>query len=82
VDKGAIFENMVYKKLSARYRDGGLYFWRTTDKKEIDFIIDSEQKMAIESKYAYNGKGIPHLDYFVSENPSFEKSIISLSGEK
>jgi uncharacterized protein len=38
-DQGQLLENYVYKRLTNIYDKDTIRFWRTTDKKEIDFII-------------------------------------------
>jgi len=38
-DLGAILESFVYKRLTSLYDQDNIRFWRTTDKKEIDFVI-------------------------------------------
>lgn len=53
--KGAVFETFIFSELlkSAKYSDKltNLFFYRTTDKEEIDFIIERNQKIiAVEVK--------------------------------
>jgi len=53
-DLGQIFENFVYNILKEKYRynAASLHFWRTKDKAEVDFIIDSGNSLLpIEVKY-------------------------------
>lgn len=42
-DAGFLFQNLVYRLLIEKTRDNGrsLHFWRTKDRAEVDFIIDS-----------------------------------------
>jgi len=49
-------------------------FYRTQDKKEIDFIIDGKP---VELKTAYNGSKLTALDYF-KENYDKQGSVITL----
>lgn len=52
LDKGEIWENMVYRVLAERYGLEGLSFWRTTDGNEVDFVLsDIDAPKAIEAKY-------------------------------
>ncbi|MCD4682058.1 MAG: ATP-binding protein [Bacteroidales bacterium] len=51
-DQGALLENYVYKRLTGIYDSDSIRFWRTTDNKEIDFIINTsyQQGLAYEVK--------------------------------
>ncbi len=52
-DKGSLFENFVFRKLSENYTKDQIKFWRTADGNEIDFVMeDSNGKgKAIEVKF-------------------------------
>ena len=47
-DRGLVLENGVYRQLLEKYDEEDLRFWRTADKKEIDFVVD--EKTAFEVK--------------------------------
>lgn len=70
-DKGALFENFVASelyKIHSYQRDRvHLYFWRTTQGKEIDFLEVKDQKIiqAIECKSSKNAK-LHSCDQFTS----------------
>jgi len=51
-DQGQLLENFVYKRLTNLYDKDNIKFWRTTDKKEIDFIVSTSfnEGMAYEVK--------------------------------
>jgi predicted AAA+ superfamily ATPase len=56
-DKGALFENFVFLDLYANdfYKQSDLYFWRTTNQTEIDFIKQTGETLeAFEVKYSSN----------------------------
>ncbi len=38
-DNGALLENFVYRVFIQKYGGDNVRFWRTTDKKEIDFVV-------------------------------------------
>jgi uncharacterized protein len=38
-DQGQLLENYVYKRLTNLYDKDNIKFWRTADKKEIDFVV-------------------------------------------
>lgn len=40
-DKGALLENYIHRRLSETYDRDAIKFWRTTDRKEIDFVIST-----------------------------------------
>jgi len=51
-DQGQLLENFIYKRLTNLYDKDNIKFWRTTDKKEIDFIVSTSfnEGMAYEVK--------------------------------
>ncbi len=48
-DKGMFFENIVYRLLMDKYGSDKIKYWRTQDKKEVDFVLEDE-KIAFEAK--------------------------------
>ncbi|HDP55345.1 MAG TPA: DUF4143 domain-containing protein [Bacteroidetes bacterium] len=56
--RGALLENYVFTRLTEIYDSESIRFWRTTDKKEVDFIISSDLKtgLAFEVKIGSNVK--------------------------
>lgn len=42
-DQGVLVENYVFKRLTNLYDEDNVRFWRTTDKKEIDFVLMTSQ---------------------------------------
>ena len=69
---GKMFENYIFMELKAyidyNMTDDELYFWRTREGYEVDFVI--ENKTAIEVKTAKNitGKELKGLRAFKEEN--------------
>lgn len=59
---GAIFENALLSFL--RWKNKKIHFWRTIDKKEIDFIQDG---IPFEAKLNYDGKKLTALEYFMEK---------------
>lgn len=55
------FENSFFEYLNNAYKVKNINFYRTQDKKEIDFILDWNP---YELKLSYNGKNLTALDYF------------------
>lgn len=54
---GSVFETSVFAELVKRYGRDSIHYWRTTDKKEIDFILERpESVLPIETKLRF-----PHV---------------------
>jgi predicted AAA+ superfamily ATPase len=53
IDKGELFENLVYRKLLEEEEKDSIKFWRTADGNEVDFVIESSylKGYAIECKF-------------------------------
>lgn len=49
-DKGKIFENFVFRQLLDRKPSFGIWFWRTNQGAEVDFILQEKELLAIEVK--------------------------------
>ncbi len=75
IDKWAIFETLVFNELRNIYSLDSMNFWRTIDKKEIDFIIQTEQiKQVFEVKYS---KQKVNFDLFLNNYKNFSSDVIS-----
>lgn len=90
-DKGARFENLIAGHLlkwihfqqDYEGRDMGLFYFRDTDKREVDFIITDHKKpiQAIECKL--KAKNIsPHLIYFKAKFPNVECIQVHLENQR
>jgi len=71
---GNSLENSFFNYLNNSYRYENIHFFRTQDKKEIDFILNG---MPYELKLSYNGKSLTALNYFKEK---YEKvwSVVTL----
>lgn len=77
-DKGQILENFVFRRLMEKYTAEDIRFWRTTDNKEIDFIIDSGKgKFAYEVKFRCKQKKGNASKVFLENYPDFTYKTIS-----
>jgi predicted AAA+ superfamily ATPase len=74
-DKGSLLEMIVFHELQKNTNEE-IFFWRTQDKKEVDFVLPSLSR-AIEVKYKKNNKKIKSLQ-FLFDTYSFDGSIISI----
>lgn len=60
IDKGSLLENAVFIELTgALTLPLKLYFWRTKQGAEVDFIIEKNGFTAIESKFSFQKKSVP-----------------------
>lgn len=77
-DRGQLLENFVFRRLTEKYDTNDIHFWRTTDNKEIDFIIDSsEAKFAYEVKFSCKQKNNKASKVFLEHYPDFSYENIS-----
>ncbi len=87
--KGDILETFVYtellKAITYAHRRAGLFYYRTSDKKEIDFILEySNSVIAIEVKASksVSKSDFKHIYHLAKEIPdTFSKGIVLYSGE-
>lgn len=69
-DAGALVENFVFQQLHHSFRSNqALKFWRSQNKNEVDFIIESDQIIPIEVKYkSFNSPQIPQgIRFFIEK---------------
>jgi len=51
-DKGLIWETLCFKSLSEIYGNDEIFFWRTSDGNEVDFVLPNiEKSFAVEVKF-------------------------------
>ncbi len=79
---GQLLENGVFSILRKKIDLSKLKFWRTTDKKEIDFIIDvfPQSVLGYEVKLKYYGKRISAFTSFQRKYPNSELKVVSFEG--
>lgn len=87
--RGNIFETFVFSELlkAARYSEiiTNIFFYRTQDKKEIDFIIERpEGVIAIEVKLSQtiNMEDFKHIIYLKRNLPEFKRGYLIYIGER
>ena len=72
-DKGALFENYVFRLFLDRYNEDDIKFWRTQKKQEIDFIIKNQAAFEVkysahalnEKKYASFAEKYPQIPFYL-----------------
>jgi len=61
---GHVFENSIYTYLRRQFNVGDLYFWRTANKQEVDFVVNGGNIIPVEVKISYQDKLMKNLAYF------------------
>lgn len=76
---GNVFETFVFLELIKQNKQ--IYFWRTTNKQEIDFVLSEKELHAIEAKYQFKEEDTNSLKFF-REKYNAKTIIIGLKGIK
>jgi predicted AAA+ superfamily ATPase len=78
---GNVFETAIFAELVKRFSKDAVYYWRTMDKKEIDFILDFKNRLfPIEVKLNFNKARLNTLNYFRNAYKIDEYKIVGLNG--
>jgi len=88
--KGDILETFVYDELikANTYSNAraGLFYYRTSDKKEIDFILEFSNKVVaieVKSSKTVSKNDFKHIYHLAKEIPNeFDKGIVFYNGEQ
>jgi hypothetical protein len=80
-DQGQLLENYVYNRLTDLYDRDSIKYWRTTDKKEVDFVITTSFKegLAYEVKLKYRNFKLSSIKKFIENYPDYQLEVISHS---
>lgn len=80
---GNIFETAIFSELVKNFGKDNIYYWRTKDKKEIDFILKyKENIIPIETKLNFASVSTSAVKYFIDNYNLDKYYLISLKGEK
>jgi len=80
---GEIFETAVFSELVKKYGKESVNFWRTKDKKEIDFILKIQDRIVpIETKVNFASFSKRSIDYFLKRYNLNRYYCLGLKGEK
>lgn len=80
---GSVFETGIYAELVKKYGRESIYYWRTKDKNEIDFIIKDKNKIIpLEVKINFESFKIRNVKYFMENYRSEKYIVVGLKGEK
>ena len=79
---GQMFETAIFSELVKNFGSRNINFWRTMDKKEIDFILMQKDKLVpIEVKLNSTRFKFTPIKYFVQKYDTKNRYCISLEGE-
>ncbi len=78
-DKGELFENYVFRKFSDIFFEDELFYWRTQNKLEVDFIINSFDAKTSAYEVKFNKKNFNKKKYKIFEEtyPDISVNLIS-----
>lgn len=80
---GSVFEINIYGELVRKYGKENILYWRTKDKKEIDFIVKDKNKIIpIEVKLNFGSFRFGPMKYFIEKYRSKKYRVIGLRGDK
>ena len=80
---GEIFETVVFSELIKNFGKESINFWRTKDKKEIDFILKFKNKIIpIEVKINFASFSKRSINYFLKKYQLSQYYFVGLKGEK
>lgn len=86
LDKGLLFEHFVYYQLRKKYdRDADLYFWRTAEKNEVDFIVETGNNKGLAYECKWNEKEFKPSKYKKFNElygSNFELNLLSVEYQK
>lgn len=75
-DKGQLLENALFRQLIDKHELEQIKFWRTSAKKEVDFIVEN-QSLAYEAKTSLTNAKKTLYREFTREYPSFAFQFIT-----
>lgn len=79
---GHVFETSIFSDLVKKYGAGSLFYWRTADKKEIDFIINTEDRvLPIEAKINFESFNKTSIVYFCDKYKINDYVVTAIDGE-
>lgn len=80
---GNVFETSVFAELIKKHGRQDIYYWRTKDKKEIDFIIKNKnQIIPLEVKINFSQVNLSAIRYFTQNYKTAVSMIVAINGEK
>lgn len=78
---GEVFESSVFSELVKKYKKDDIYYWRTKDKKEIDFILKNKKTLLpIEVKLNFEKFNSRAINYFRDVYKADKGRVVGLEG--
>jgi hypothetical protein len=79
---GSVFETGIFSELVKKYDKDSVYYWRTKDKKEIDFILKIKKVvLPIEAKLSFEQFKPAAVNYFSEKYGIKKYKVVSLNGK-
>lgn len=79
---GNVFETAVFSELVKRYGKDRIFYWRTKDRKEIDFILRQKNKiLPLEVKYNFARFSKTSINYFLRKYQLKDYKVIGFEGD-
>lgn len=80
---GSVFETAIFGELVKKYGKDNLFYWRTTDKKEIDFIARIKNDvLPIEAKLNFEQFNKSAIAYFCDKYKINNYIVTAIKGER
>lgn len=80
---GHSFETSIFTEFIKKYGSENIFYWRTQDKKEIDFILTLKNKLLpIEAKLNFRQFNKTAINYFINKYKINKYKIAGLIGDK
>lgn len=78
---GNVFETAIFSELIKEYGTNAVFYWRTADKKEIDFILKNKNRiLPIEAKLNFEQFNPTAIDYFNQKYKKKDYRVVGLNG--
>jgi len=79
---GNVFETGIFAELVKKYEKDFVYYWRTKDKKEIDFIIKIKKDvLPVEVKLNFEQFRPAAINYFIEKYDLKKYKVVGLDGK-
>jgi predicted AAA+ superfamily ATPase len=80
---GNVFETGIFAELVKKYSQDAIFYWRTKDRKEIDFILRIKNDiLPIEVKLNFEQYNPLAIQYFNRHYGLNDYRVVSLNGER
>lgn len=79
---GAVYETSIFSELVKRYGIQFVHYWRTTDKQEIDFVVNLPTELRAYEVKSQFPRGNPSVfSAFQNSYPAAQVRLVGLNGE-